>query len=73
MIGKAKQNIWKLRAIDSIESSGQGLTNEERVKIIDSLIFDNNLKEILLGRKKDNDNKQEAATIRSNTPIQVIY
>ena len=47
LIGKAKQNLWRLDAIDSIESSCLDLTVEERRKIVDSLMADNNLKEIL--------------------------
>jgi predicted transcriptional regulator len=47
LIGKAKQNFWKLRAIDSIEASYQGSTMEEWKKVIDSLIQDYDLKEIL--------------------------
>ena len=53
LIGKAKQNYWKLKAIDSIESSGHELSSEERCKIINSLIVDNDLKEILLARNKN--------------------
>jgi hypothetical protein len=52
LIAKAKQNFMKLKAVDSIESSNQ-LTIEERIKIIDSLIVDTDLKEILLGRNKN--------------------
>lgn len=58
LIGKAKQNFMKLKAIDSIESSNR-LTIEERNKIIESLIVDNDLKEVLLGHKKEIDNKRE--------------
>jgi hypothetical protein len=43
LVGKAKQNIWKLKAIDSMESS-QEQSCEERCKIIDTLIVDNDLK-----------------------------
>lgn len=58
LIGKAKQNFMKLKAIDSIENSNK-LTIEERIKIIESLIVDNDLKELLLGHKKNLDNKRE--------------
>ena len=53
LIGSAKQNYWKLKAIDSIESSSRKMTTEERNKIIDTLIVDNELKEILLDRNKN--------------------
>ena len=39
LIGKAKQNYWKLKAIDSIESSVHGPSSDERGKIIDTLTF----------------------------------
>ena len=53
LIGKAKQNFWKLKAIDSIEASYQGSTMEEWKKVIDSLIEDDDLKEILFRSSKD--------------------
>jgi hypothetical protein len=52
LIEKAKQNFWKLRAIDSVESSARGLSPEERSKIIETLIVEVDLKEILLGRSQ---------------------
>jgi len=54
LIEKAKQNFWKLRAIDSVESSARGLSLEERSKIIETLIVDDDLKEILLDRNITN-------------------
>ena len=54
LIGKAKQNYWKLRAIDSVMSSARGMSSEERCKIIEKLIAEDDLKEILLGRDKNN-------------------
>jgi DNA-binding HxlR family transcriptional regulator len=52
LIENARQNYWKLKAIDSIESSDQGLTPEERSKVVDSLKLDNVLKEGLISRYK---------------------
>jgi hypothetical protein len=54
LIEKAKQNFWKLRAIDSVCSSAHGLSPEERSKIIETLIVENDLKEILLDRNQTN-------------------
>jgi len=54
LIEKAKQNYWKLRAIDSVISSARGMSHEERSKIMDTLIVEDDLKEILLGRRKTN-------------------
>jgi hypothetical protein len=59
LIGKAIQDFWKLTAIDSLGSSGQGLTLEERSKIILSLILDDKLKEILLGHDRNKDAEQD--------------
>ena len=56
LIGKARENYWRLKAIDSIESFNHKLTPEERSKIIDSLILDDNLKEIL---EKNNNGEEE--------------
>jgi len=47
LIGNAKQSLWKFNSIDSIESLCLSLTVEERRKIIDSLMVDDNLKDIL--------------------------
>jgi hypothetical protein len=46
-IEKAINNSWKLKAIDSLETS-DNLQLEERLKIIDSIIDDEEIKEILL-------------------------
>jgi hypothetical protein len=59
LIGKAKQNIWKLKAIDSIESSNHEMRAEDLNRIIDTLILDNDLKKILLGRNKREDNNMQ--------------
>jgi len=64
LIGRAKQNYWKLKAIDSIESSSRKMTTEERNKIIDTLIVDNELKEMLLCP-----NKNKAVEKNINQPL----
>jgi len=50
LIIKATDNFWKLRAIESFESSDRGISTEELSKIIEKLIVEDDLKEILLGR-----------------------
>ena len=52
LIVKAEDNFWKLRAIDSFESSDRGMSTEELSKIIGKLIVEDDLKEILLGSKE---------------------
>ena len=58
LIGRAQQNYWKLKAIDTIESSNDALTSEQREKFIDSLIADNDLKRIL---QNSNESKELVA------------
>jgi hypothetical protein len=60
-IGKAIQDFWKLAAIDSIGSSGHGLTAEERGRIINTLITDKDVKEILLGHNRTRDAEQDTS------------
>lgn len=47
LIGKGQQSYWKLKAIDAFESSDNALSSEERVRLINSLIVDNDLNKIL--------------------------
>ena len=49
IIEKAVNNYWRLKAIDSLEISND-LPEEERIKLIDSLIDNNYLKEILYNK-----------------------
>ena len=63
-IGKAINNSWKLKAIDSIGTSGN-LPLDEHLKIINSIIDDEEIKEILLS-KSTNPPVNEAATDRCN-------
>jgi len=50
MIEGALNDYWKLKAIDSLETSinSSGLPDEERKKILDTLIDNRHIKEILL-------------------------
>ena len=45
-IEKAVNSYWKLKAVDSLEMSDE-LPREERVKLIDGLLDNNEIKEIL--------------------------
>ena len=49
-IENALNNYWKLKAIDSLETSinSAGLPDDERKKILDTLIDNRHIKEILL-------------------------
>src|SRR5262249_2827548 len=67
LIEKAKQNYWKLRAIDSIESSlvfnGHRLPVEERDRIIGTLMEGNDeIKQILLGNYDSGNGKNAPQT-----------
>jgi hypothetical protein len=59
LIGRAQQNYWKLKAIDSIESSNNALTPKESERFINSLIEDNDLKQILLSDNNKNKHYQQ--------------
>jgi hypothetical protein len=43
-------NYWKLKAIDSIESSGE-IVEQERVKIIKTILDDNTVQDILVAQR----------------------
>lgn len=49
IIEKAVINYWRLKAIDSLEVSND-LPEEERIKLIDSLLDNNYIKEILYNK-----------------------
>jgi hypothetical protein len=49
IIEKAVNNYWTLKAIDSIEVSND-LPEEERIKLIDSLLGNSHIKEILYSK-----------------------
>jgi hypothetical protein len=49
IIEKAVNNYWRLKAIDSLEVSND-LPEEERIKLIDSLLDNNHIKEILYNK-----------------------
>jgi hypothetical protein len=54
-IGRALNNYWKLKALDSIQASSVGqLPTEEFIKLIDTLIDNHQIKNILLGPQADN-------------------
>jgi len=46
IVERAVNNYWRLKAIDSLEISND-LPEEERIKLIDSLLDNNHIKEIL--------------------------
>ena len=50
VIEKGVNNYWKLKAIDSIESSGE-IVEQERVKIIKTILDDNTVQSILVAQR----------------------
>jgi uncharacterized Fe-S cluster-containing MiaB family protein len=48
MIECALEDLWKLKAIDSLEDSHRELPEEERNKILDALIGNGQIKEIIV-------------------------
>jgi hypothetical protein len=59
LISRAQQSYWKLKTVDTIESSSNNTLTPEERRLISSLIVDNELKKILLGRNKSKENNQE--------------
>jgi len=57
LIGKAVQQIPKLKAIDSIESAE--FPNSELIKVIDTLITNYNIKQILINQQRYNNLENE--------------
>ncbi len=62
LIGRAQENYWKLKAVESIESSNNELTPEQRDRFINGLIADNDLKRILLSN-----NSRELITLQQTS------
>ncbi len=62
-IGKTLAYYWKLKAIESIESSASGLPNEEITQLINALIDNHQIKDILL--------KSSNPSIESNSKAQL--
>ena len=50
VIESGVNNYWKLKAIDSIESSGE-IVEQERVKIIKTILDDNTVQNILVAQR----------------------
>jgi len=72
LIGQAINNYLKLKAIDSIETilPDNGISTEDRRKVIDILIESNNLKSILLNYNVPSTQKDKIAEVpRISTPI----
>jgi hypothetical protein len=65
LIGEGIQNNWKLRAVDSIEI----FSDEERKRIIDTLIESNRIKNILLGTNGDITTSAEKRKINNNQEL----
>jgi len=73
LIGQAIESYWKLKAIDSIESSIPDSSAEQRKNLIDTLIESSDIKNILLNQRISSDtSKQISGTSKVsnlNVPI----
>jgi hypothetical protein len=58
MIGKAINHYWKMKAIESIQMSSEGISKTDLSNIIDTLIGDNEIKDVLLRALHTSDCKQ---------------
>jgi hypothetical protein len=59
-IENAVNNYWKLKAIDSLEQSDHRYTEEERKKLINTLIDNQEIKDTLVPDKANNENEFES-------------
>ncbi len=66
LIGKAQQSYWELKAVDAFECSDNALSSEERDRLINSLIVDNDLNEILQNCSRLKDNGQELVALQQS-------
>jgi hypothetical protein len=64
LVGKAQQNCWKLKAVDAIEFSNDGLATEDRNNFINNLIMDSDLKQILLSGDEIKDNSRKLIALQ---------
>jgi predicted transcriptional regulator len=54
-IGRALNNYWKLKALESIRTSSFGqLPREEFIRLVDTLIDNHQIKSIILGQEASN-------------------
>src|SRR5438094_7584772 len=66
IIGKAKENYWKLKAIDLFESSSK-LQPDELNKLVETLIGFNEIKDTLVGFKNTTATKTQLVAV--DTPL----
>jgi predicted transcriptional regulator len=59
-IGKTLAYYWKLKAIESIETSASGLPNEEITQLINALIDNHQIKDILMKSISNPSNKSSS-------------
>jgi hypothetical protein len=71
IIGKTLSYYWKLKAIESIEMSSAGLPNEEITQLINTLIDNNQIKDILM-KSISNSSNESYSKIQIQTQAAVI-
>jgi predicted transcriptional regulator len=64
-IGRALNYYWKLNAIESIQTSGNGLPKEELMKLVDALIDNHQVKEIITNVLESGKPTDSAETLES--------
>jgi hypothetical protein len=74
IIGKALSYYWKLKAIESMETSSTAIPNEERTQLINALIDNHQIKDILMksvpgSSIKHNPMIQESAPVIAQTQV----
>jgi hypothetical protein len=71
IIGKTLAYYWKLKAIESVETSASvttGLPQEERVQLINALIDDHQIKDILM-KTISVSSSESTSTVSKTTPL----
>jgi hypothetical protein len=70
IIGKTLAYYWKLKAIESVESSASvnGLPQEERVQLINALIDNHQIKDILM-KTISVSSSESKSTVSKTTPL----
>jgi predicted transcriptional regulator len=66
VIGQALSAYWRLNALESIESSSNGLPREEVLKLVDNLIDNHKIKELIIKTLSDSKNNNVS------TPKQLV-
>jgi hypothetical protein len=70
IIGKTLAYYWKLKAIESIETSAtSGILNEEIIQLINTLIDNHQIKDILMNSPSNSSESERDSKTQTSTPL----